>query len=218
MSKSELPQAFRVGEMVTLQPHLDPRAGSIPAFVVTANDDELHLACRVTAGTALDPGTILRVALSSRGRRHTSRAQILGVEPGGHPIVIARILPARVEAMSEVRAHRRVLTRLREATLSAVTGERAFGCRVRVVDLSTGGARVTGRRALATNTRVRLHFRVPVGMDADDMMELQGVVAWSRPARSLWQAGVRFVDNPELVMRRLTQVVIRVEDDLSRMA
>jgi hypothetical protein len=183
------------------------------ALVVAARPDELHLALRghlddPRALEALAPGMIVRVV---RRRELAAHGQVIAKERHPMVVLIVRAIPAGDQADNH-RAYHRVLTRA-TAVAATVTDGKAASFRVGVVDLSGGGARITGPRRLEPGSAVLLKLPLP---KSDRVVEAPGRVVWGGPVRSLWQAGVRFERLAPAVQDAIVRAVLHTEIDMRR--
>lgn len=183
------------------------------AVVVIASADELHLALRGQADDAvtLEPGRIVRIV---RRRQLTARAQVIALERGASPVLVVRPLPPDRTNQNQ-RAYHRIPTLMAEMTASAMTGGRVVGFRARVVDLSGGGAQITGPRQLEQGDTVHLRLTLP---ETGDVVEVPGRVAWARQVRSQWRAGIRFEGVAPVTQDKIVRAVLRSELALHRIA
>lgn len=192
---------FELKEFATLLSGEGDRYVSLSCVVVAISREELHLALRSQpdAVDCIAPGTVVRVR---RGDAGSVRAQVISLDLDTIPVVVVRALAAvSIGVASNQRSFHRVPTQLQETHATAFSAGRAVRFRVRVVDLSGGGARVMSPQALAAGDLLSLRLPLP---DGSDSLELRSRVMWVRPIRRSWQAGLQFT---ELSNRQRDQIV-----------
>jgi Tfp pilus assembly protein PilZ len=183
---------------------------SISAFVIAVRSDhhelELALPRQLDDSDLLAPGTFVRVR---RDTGPSTRAQVVAMQPGRHPIVVVRALGTVVGDQNN-RAFHRVPITVQPATLVARSGGRAVGAQAWITDLSGGGARLTVPLQLERGDTVLLRFTLP---ETSDRIEVQAEVAWTEPLRGgqQYQLGVRFVDVPDSQRDNIVRGVFQAE-------
>ncbi len=102
------------------------------------------------------------------------------------------------------REHYRIWTPRLDAEATSLLGGRARRFRVRVVDLSGGGALIVAEQVLATEALLRLHLPPGRGLDRFDATAR---IVRLRDAAGAWQAALSFTNLTEaqrdLVVRRV---------------
>jgi hypothetical protein len=136
--------AFQMREWITVTAGAGATRCSLIALVIGAVPDELVLTLRDEPADPelLVPGAIVGVR---RDRGNTVHAQVIAYETGEHPIVVVGMLAAPPPRHDQRAAHRTPVT-MRETTLVVRAHRRTASTKVRILDLSTGGARILTRR------------------------------------------------------------------------
>jgi hypothetical protein len=116
-------------------------------------------------------------------------AQVLAVTGGWEPLVVVR--PLGPIMPPEHRAHlRHLLVQPLDLLATVLTEGRVSAFRIRVIDLSDGGAGLFLTRPLAPGDRLRVRL---TGEEAPPgMRDFAGKVVWVQQFQRYWRAGVRF--------------------------
>ncbi|MBI2761895.1 MAG: PilZ domain-containing protein [Chloroflexi bacterium] len=115
------------------------------------------------------------------------RARVVWGDSAGSPLLVLEETVTRVGPSR--RRQRRVDIRGLLARVSMFTRTGALSLKVRVVDLSVGGACLASHRAVARGQRVTVHLP-PSAREA--ALDVAGNVVWSRPRQGAWLVGVEF--------------------------
>jgi hypothetical protein len=123
----------------------------------------------------------------SAGGGSLRRARVVWADPVGSSMLVLEELVTR--AGPSRRRQRRVDIRGLTTRVSMVTRTGALSLKLRVVDLSVGGACLASHRAVARGQRVTLHLPAS---SREAALDVSGNVVWSRPRQGAWLVGVAF--------------------------
>jgi Tfp pilus assembly protein PilZ len=203
---------FELREVVAINTGTGADWSSVSAIVVAAGRDmmELALGREPDHPEAMAPGCVVRVR---RDRASSVRAQVIAVDRGAIPVVVVRPLTA-AQAAENQRSYHRAHTQMRETTGVGVIAGRPVSFRAWIVDLSGGGARMVTLRELHQGDAMTLRLHLP---ESTGPIDVSAEVAWVRPLRRFWQAGIRFVDVPDAARDRIIRAVFLSEVQMRRM-
>ena len=134
----------------------------------------------------LAPGML--VSLRTAAHR-PAMAQVLAVSTGWEPAVIVRTVGTG-GAHDQRGSLRHLLVQPLDVLATVLTEGKASSFRLRVTDLSDGGAGVLMARALGIGDQV--HLRLALHVEAHPALTFTGAVVWVREFQNHWRAGVQF--------------------------
>ena len=176
------------GENVTLVTGVGDESTNLPARVASSDDGvvALHLAMAVIQPEMLATGTPVRLLMPDGQQRP---AEVVLFEPGPKPLVVLE-RPTAGSRHDSARAFHRVPMQLMEVLVTHVTGTGAARFRVRIMDLSGGGARILCPRPVAGGDL--LSIRLPL-LDGRVTLDVKARAVWTRNVYKSWQTGIEFV-------------------------
>lgn len=159
----------------------------LPARVVSCDGDVVALRLGVTPlhGAQLSTGVRVRV-VPADGRPRL--AEVVLFESGPQPLIVLE-RPANPAITDSTRAYHRVPMHLVEALVTHVSTTGAARFRVRIVDLSGGGARLLCPRPVSPGDLFTIRLPLLGGRTA---MDVRARAVWVRMVYRSWQTGVEF--------------------------
>jgi hypothetical protein len=195
-------ESYQADEEVILSIGTGMQRTKLDALVVSAQGDTLELRLLDGAGrTPLRPG--MRATIGRRIGREKAAELVLIQEDD---CLILLLDPAELSQYNQ-RAHRRVTLQSVETLLVVVENRRSQAFKVRVTDLSGGGARLLSPRPLTVGQS--LAMRLVLG--ENDAIQVRARVVWVRRFSQVWQAGIQFVEISELERDMLIRIVMTEE-------
>jgi hypothetical protein len=134
----------------------------------------------------LAPGVLVSLRTSAH---RPAMAQVLAVSGGWEPAVIVRTVGTG--GTEELRGSlRHLLVQPLDVLATVLTDGKASSFRLRVTDLSDGGAGLIMARALVTGDQI--HMRLALHVEAPSALTFTGEVVWVREFQNHWRAGIQF--------------------------
>lgn len=185
---------------MTLDSAVHWQHGDVVVVIAGDGDRRFELSARVLSADAQRPAFRLEITpldplalapgvplLIEHENGTLIQAVIDAVDADG--VLRTRIASTPSAPLENQRRHFRAPMGLRDAQATLVKDSSTARFRVRLVDLSGGGARILAPRPLVTGNRISLTLRLH---DGRPPLEVAGIIIWSRQLRRSWQAGVYF--------------------------
>jgi len=118
----------------------------------------------------------------------SERARVARVKSGAATVVLLEPFWSSANRRNQ-RAHRRVIASAMTAHLSVVNARRALRVRVRIIDLSGGGARIISPRQFELYDRVDLHLPL---LDGETQVTVAARVVWISDVDHSSMLGLQF--------------------------
>lgn len=197
-----LTDGYRVDEEVVLAIGSGLRAARFDACVVSAQGDTVELRLLDSDGRPpLRSG--MRAAIGRPAEREQP-AELVLIQADDCLILL---LDAAELAQNNQRLHRRVTVQSVETLLVVMENQRSQAFKVRVTDLSGGGARLLSPRPLVVGQS--LAMRLVLG--ENDAIQVRARVVWVRRFSQVWQAGIQFVEIGDLERDMIVRIVMTEE-------
>ncbi len=139
-------------------------------------------------------------------------ADVVSLETGAETLLVLGVLSLAPTSANRRDFHR-VPMRLMEVQTVLVTEKSAARFRLKVLDLSGGGARLLSARPMAAGNMLSL--RLPL-LDNRITMDVRARVVWIRPVFQSWQVGIQFIDLPDPTRDLIVRTVFIEETRLRR--
>jgi hypothetical protein len=199
---------LQAGQTVSIVAGEDDQRTEVPARVASSDQGVVALYLGITPiqSDQFATGTHVRLLMPDG---HIEPAEVVMFEPGPEPLVVLE-KPELTSPSESLRAFHRVPMHLVEALVTHVSSTGAARFRVRIVDLSGGGARILCPRPVSPGDPISL--RLPL-LEGRANMDVRGRVVWVRLLYKSWQAGVEFtgLSDPQrdVIVRSVFQEEVR---------
>lgn len=176
----------------------------IPTQVVTLTQEQMELLLTVAPfeTNTLAPGSQVRIVHAGGKITH---ARVLWLETIPEPVLMVEPLDSESDEDNRRKA-RRIPMQLIDAHALFVTPKGAISFRVRVVDLSAGGARLLSPRRLTSGAK--LDLRMPLSLvKSSEPLYVRSRIVWVRQLYQSCLVGIQFHDVTEAERNVLLRAV-----------
>lgn len=197
---------LELGQTVNLIAGADGKDMALSARVMSASKDALALQLLVLPFSSEVLAQDTQVCVVRHDGR-SDRAKVIRLKLESTAVVMLQPLWSPDELPNQ-RADRRVPARAMHAHLTSTNCRRAVRVRVRVIDLSGGGARLVSPRQFNCNEVVDLHLPL---LEAASNVSVPARVIWARDLGQQWTIGVQFsgITKPAADMIKRTVFLLR---------